>query len=278
MSDLLDAVERENAGATYGAYKQKARHLVRVLGDIELGELTREMLLSYARHRKQENASDSTIHKELVVMRRALKEARDRGTWAGDSRTVVPTIKVRYRPRERWLTPAQASRLTAELEPHRRIWFTLATLAGLRLGEVERLEWSHVDIRAKRIRAPGTKTAGSWRLVPIHPDLARQLNLVPRPKRTGRVVQSWRNVRRDLRAAVVRLNKAAKRGQQTIPVVSPNDLRRTFASWLKQRGVDSLTVARMLGHESTRMVELVYGKLDDATYEQAMRKMPRLAA
>jgi len=44
--------------------------------------------------------------------------------------------------------------------------------------------------------------------------------------------------------------------------VSPNDLRRTFASWLKQRGVDSAIVARLLGHGSTKMVDLVYGRLD----------------
>ena len=42
-------------------------------------------------------------------------------------------------------------------------------------------------------------------------------------------------------------------------VRTPNDLRRTFASWLKQSGQDSLVVARLMGHTSTRMVELVYG-------------------
>ena len=40
--------------------------------------------------------------------------------------------------------------------------------------------------------------------------------------------------------------------------VSPNDLRRTFASWLKQASVDSFVVAQLLGHSSSRMVEMVY--------------------
>ena len=58
--------------------------------------------------------------------------------------------------------------------------------------------------------------------------------------------------------------------------MTPNDLRRTFASWLKQAGTDSLTVARLLGHSSTAMVDKVYGRLDEATYVEAMRSMPRV--
>jgi hypothetical protein len=56
--------------------------------------------------------------------------------------------------------------------------------------------------------------------------------------------------------------------------VSPNDLRRTYASWLKQRGVDSMVVAKLLGHTSSRMVELVYGHLNDATHQAAVQVLP----
>jgi hypothetical protein len=55
--------------------------------------------------------------------------------------------------------------------------------------------------------------------------------------------------------------------------ISPNDLRRTFASWLKQAGVDSMVVAKLLGHTTSRMVELVYGHLNDATTRAAITKL-----
>jgi hypothetical protein len=56
--------------------------------------------------------------------------------------------------------------------------------------------------------------------------------------------------------------------------VTPNDLRRTFATWLKQNDVDSAVVAAMMGHASTAMVDRVYGKLDEASYRRAIAKLP----
>lgn len=48
----------------------------------------------------------------------------------------------------------------------------------------------------------------------------------------------------------------------------------TEASWLKQRGVDSKVVADLLGHTSTRMVDLVYGQLNDAVLIAATSLLP----
>jgi len=59
-----------------------------------------------------------------------------------------------------------------------------------------------------------------------------------------------------------------------VPRVTPNDLRRTFATWRKQRDVGSAVVAAMMGHSSTAMVDRVYGKLDAAGYRRAIARMP----
>lgn len=268
IADMLAVVAVERAGATHRAYAQKGRHLVRVLGDVELGELTRDQVLLYVRTRQHETASLSTIHKELVVLRRALAEARNRGLWRGDIAALVPKVRVVYRPREVWLTEHQAEQLLERIAPRRRLWVALGLYGGLSLGEIERLRWEHVDLRARHMRIPGTKREGRWRAIPIAPRLVAELERsapAAPAKRAGPVADRWRNVRRDLAIAC----EAAR-----VPRVTPNDLRRTFASWLKNQRVDSAVVARLLGHSSTRMVDLVYGRLSEDTLADALDQLP----
>lgn len=248
------------ASGTVESYEQKARHLVRVLGeDCALGDITRERVQTYVAARLAEKAARHSIHKELVVLRRALVEARDRGLYEADPSSIVPTFSARYQPKDRWLTVREVSLLLAEVPAHRRLWVALAAMAGLRSGEIERLRWEHVDLTSGWLRAPGTKTASSWRRVPILPQLRPWLEL--HDVGAGPVVEPWSNYRRDLHVACARA--------KIDPGVSANDLRRTFASWMLQAGVDLLTVSRMLGHRSTRMVEAVYGQLSEDTYRSA---------
>lgn len=81
---------------------------------------------------------------------------------------------------------------------------------------------------------------------------------------SGFVLKRWLNARRDLAIAC----EAAGIGR-----VTPNDLRRTFASWLKHRNVNSKTVADLLGHTSTGMVDHVYGHLDDPSLIRAVETL-----
>jgi excisionase family DNA binding protein len=46
-----------------------------------------------------------------------------------------------------------------------------------------------------------------------------------------------------------------------IPRVSPNDLRRTLATWLRQAGVEPQLIGAMLRHTDSRLVERVYGRI-----------------
>jgi hypothetical protein len=116
------------------------------------------------------------------------------------------------------------------------------------------------------------------------PVLALLTAAAPDPM-AGPIVGTWTNRRRALTAAYWKVlgwtppkswTKGAKRSASIAgaPRLSPNDLRRTFASWLKQQSVDSLVVAHMLGHTSSRMVEAVYGRLAPEQYQRATLRLP----
>jgi len=272
---LIDAVDgmvaslHTKAEGTREMYRTKGRRLLKTLGNPYVDEIDSAMLDEYiVRRRSAEaghgGAADHTIQKELITVRRALKYAlkskalRQMPHW--------PEFSPSYTPRKTWLTVDEFEKLCAELEPQRRMWASLAALAGCRAGEAERLDWTMVDFKANRIHVPGSKTEQSkMRPVPIAPALRARLLLVREPERLGPVAAPWGNVRRDLHAACVRAG---------VPKVSPNDLRRTFASWLIQNGAPALTVAAFMGHTTTRMIEKVYGKLSAANLDAAMALMP----
>lgn len=282
LGEAVDALERAMAGSPKGTkecYSERARHLIRLLGDdTRLATLTRDRATWYIAERIREGAHPSTVGKECVVLRRALTEAAERKLWVGEARAIVPSVKTRYQPRDRWLTREEAASLLAALPAHRRLWAALAIYAGLRDSEVTLLRWEHVDLERGVLRAPGRKTEGAWRRIPIAADLAPMLAAVA--DKAGTVVEEWPNVRRDLRVAMTQAIEGFPRrrlpaGNIHPPIpdaakISPNDLRRTFASWLVQAGVSHLVVAHLLGHGSTRMVERVYGRLDETTYRRAV--------
>lgn len=289
IGDLLASMEGSNSQATRDIYREKGIPLVRVLGEgVELSDIDRLMMIEYDRVRRAAGVSWCTIQKEHVVLSRALKEARNRGLWAGDPAAIIPAIKRDWTPRQVWLDPSQATELLREIPEGRKLWVAIAMMGGFRRSEVERLQWEHVDLKAREMRCPGKKRAKSWRIVPICPSLHVMLHRACDGQRmTGPVVAHWGNVIRDIGWAAARVNAArtaaaAKRkgkiAPQLLPHLTPNDLRRTFGSWLKQEGIDSSVIAKLLGHENTVMVETTYGVLSERNKTDAIAALPRIAA
>lgn len=288
LSDAIDHVITtltDKAEGTREMYRAKGRRLFATLGDPNVGDITRDMVQAYIAKRLSKDAAHGgavahTVQKELIVLRRALREAHERGIL-----TVMPALPrfaPKYQPRETWLAVDQFERLVRALDAARALWASLAALGGMRAGEVERLRWHHVNLASNTIRVPGTKTEAARRSVPIAPALRARLEQARGPGQDELVVGAWGNVRRDLAAAVTRANTraalaAADAGvvaPPKLPRVSPNDLRRTFASWMVQQGVPLHTVATLMGHSSSRMVERVYGKLSREQLDAAILSLP----
>jgi hypothetical protein len=79
----------------------------------------------------------------------------------------------------------------------------------------------------------------------------------------GLLFRPWGNVRRDLAAACARAG---------IPPVTPNDLRRTYATWWRHHGVATHDIAALLGHRDSRMVERVYGRTDAQSLGRSLQR------
>ncbi len=273
LSDALQLLlenRSEKAAAGRGSpdtvdfYRKKAGHLVRVLETDEGGayrpfrlkDLTAALVDSYVSARRKEGSAENSIYKELVTLRAALKLALRKGIWDGNPAAIIPVaFAPEYKPRERALSPEELRKLIAQLTADRaaRVAFIVATSANWRETELATRADVNEELSFALIR--GTKRRLRFRTVPIVSPASKDLLrfAVEHAEGTeGMLFARWSNVRRDL---IVACEKAG------IPPCSPNDLRRTFATWLRADGLAPDLIAPAMGHADSRMVERVYGRL-----------------
>jgi integrase len=251
---VRDLRRRGRSRATESFYAAKLVPLERLRAP--LAELTRGHVTAWMDARAPE-VSAVELRRELLVLGTLLRYARRAGYPVGVMPEALPLPRARSRPRTRWLTSGEVSALVAALPGSLGAWLAFTVATGARLGEANRAEPADVDLQGGTVRIRGTKTDGSARVIPILP-FARPLLEVALARCTGPMLlvpwtaASFRRVRRE----------AARLGMAPL---SPNDLRRTTATWLATSGVPLNLIAFVLGHVDSTMVERVYGKMNAAS-------------
>lgn len=244
---IVDRERADKSPATIGMYRNSCGHLLRLLGgDIVLADLTRAMVEDFIDTRLKENAARNSIHKDLVALKKALKIAVDRDEYDLNPSKLFPEFKPENEPQRNYLTHEQATRFLKEIPADRQahVKFILAT--GARWSESLRAEKSDINFKAGTIFLRGTKTEKSLRKFVMAGHMKGMLESVCKDsyaRDSGPMFLPWRNYRRGLLAACKRAN---------VPPTTPNDLRRTFASWLRDAGGDIKWIADLLGHADTR--------------------------
>lgn len=255
--------------------------------------------VSQAIARRRAAVADSTVNREIAVLRAVLNRARR--TW----KVAVAEIDwsahklAEPDPRERYLTPTEADALLAAASPHIQPMIACALMTGLRRGNVLALDWSQVDLNARLITVFGkSKKPGGKRItVPIAAPLlavlaklgprdrgpvfaykaARRRNGVqPAPRAVADVKTGYRAACG--RAGLIRwVPDEGKRARKTraraagpctpvrwVPTVRFHDLRHTAASWMLDRGVPLDVVQKILGHSDIKLTQRYAHRAPDA--------------
>lgn len=246
---------RKVAEATLAKERTKAGHLVRVWPhDLPMAHVTAERVHTYIATREGEGVSAHTVKMELQTLQRVLLVARHLGLFAGEIDRVMPLkYGSKHRPKKRAPTLAEVEALIRQLEPRRAAHVAFIVATGARLGESQRARAEDVDWSRGVVHLRGTKTELSARDVPITPLTERLLRwaMVQAPSRSP-LFHPWGKLHRDVHAA-------CRRAQ--IAPVTPNDLRRSFATWHRAAGVDVASVAAMLGHTTDKLAQTTYARL-----------------
>ena len=250
---LDEVARRGRSDATLEYYRSKLGHLVRIFEpSLAIAMLDASGVDDYIDMRRAEGASQHTVSKELGALRHVLRVAKRRGSFGADIDSLFPVgFGTEYEPRRRSLGVDEIPRLLAELPERWRGWTAFAIATGARKGEVERAKLE--DVTGLVVQLRGTKTALADDAVAV-PEMFRELLMLALELAdpAGPMFGEWKNATRDLADACTRAG---------IEKVTPNDLRRTFATLLRAGGASVDLVARQLRHADSRMAERVYGRL-----------------
>ncbi len=248
---FVDLKSRDSSRGNVVYCSSKLGAALRIWGaDCKLSTIDAGLMDQYVAQRRAERVKEHTISKEVSTIMQVLKFAKRGQAYAGDLDTLrPPDLHDNYVPRSRSLTADEVARLRAAVSPRCSALIAVCVALGCRRSEAVRLEPWDVDLAAGVVHIRGTKTKASNRRVPIlsifRPLLEEALPSLP-------VGEGYAHS-----LSVILPRACAKIG---IPRVSPNDLRRTHATWLYEAGVDRDVIRRLLGHTTGRLVDQVYGR------------------
>jgi integrase len=246
---FLDMKRRDSSEATVEFYTGKLGHFLRVWGeDCRLATIDAVKVDTYCAQRRAERVGESTLDKEVSALTQMLKLAKRSKAYAGDISTLrPPDLHAASEPRTRSLTREEVAKLRANASPRAAALVAVCVGLGCRRSEAGRITREDIDLEAGRVTIAGTKTPDAKRVVPVI-SIFRELIESALPFLPLGSVKELNQ----------EITKACKRAG--IPHASPNDLRRTHATWMLEDGIDRDVVRRLLGHTTTRLVDQVYGR------------------
>jgi integrase len=250
------------------------RHLRPRWGPVQLGSITKFDIQAWVSE-LAETLAPATVDKLAHLLCASLAAAVDAGLLAA---TPYVSIKLPAIPpgTEFYFSPEQIDCVLGELvEPYRRAVLILV-LTGMRFGEMAGLHWQRVDTTHAVIDVVETwsPAAGAIRpypkgkrrrVVPLLPELAAELGEPVAGRRCGLAHERHGA---DCRSPLVcpapgggALDARNMRRRHWYPALQAagltrarqHDLRHTFASWLRQRGVSLDDIGEVLGHADSRM-------------------------
>ena len=229
----------------------------------------------YEQFRRAKGISPATVVKELGLLRAMFNIARKQWRWKiANPVSDIKMPKVRNE-RVRYLSEDEYKRLFDALEASKEKWLKplviIAIDTGLRLTNICDLKWTEVNLFGRMITLDADAMKNDDYLgVPLTDhalQVLKELRKTPclsghvfhdsgKKLYDGRVQRAFRGVLKKAEIGNFRFH----------------DLRHTFASYLRQKGVDLHTISKLLGHKDLRMTRR-YAHLNVDALREAISKL-----
>lgn len=232
-------------------------HLLPYFSPLKASEVDSQAIRVYVLKRKAQGRSNSTINKEVAVLRRSFTLAEIRFP----KFTALPEAP----PREGFFTKEEFDAVHSHLPAHIQPIALLGYWTGCRLGEILALRWDQVDLDARTIRLRESETkSGYGRVIPLAGAVVDSLRS---SKRDSKWVFTFRGERvTSIRTAWTKACRKA--GVERLF----HDLRRTAVRNLVRAGVPERVAMEISGHR-TRSVFDRYNIVGEGELLEAMDRV-----
>ena len=211
----------------------------------------------------------ATANRVLTVLKAILNKAFDDDLAASrDAWTKVKPFANADEPSTRFLTQAEAIRLSNACPPDLRELVKGALLTGARYAELVNLKVADVNLGSRRVFIAPSK--GKSRHVPLNDEGVELFQTLIAGKVGDEHVFTKSSGHMWGKNHQVRPLQTACQRARIAPIVSFHELRHTYASLLAQAGVDLLPISKLLGHADTRITARHYAHLCDKTLANAV--------
>lgn len=255
VADLWEAYRAEKEGrrvaaAMFHEWKAIGPHF----GHLRPDQVTTAIVRSYTASRRAAGKQDGTIWTELGHLRSVVN-------WAAEARLIEHAPKIerppKPKPRDRYLTRAEAQRLVDAAQGHIRLAIMLMLGTACRVGAALDLTWDRVDLDRRQIELalPDSTTRKGRATVPINGSLLAALTTAKEAALSDYVIE-WAGG--PVGSIKTGFNAAAARAG--ISGVTPHVLRHTAAVWMAEAGRPMSRISQYLGHTNTQVTERVYAR------------------
>ena len=251
-----------------------------VIGQIPLRDVKPFALEKVKKNLLDAGKSPRTLQYVLATFRQVWNMARRDGLVAGDTPTRnIKRPKIDNR-RVRFLSHKEADTLLNALREKDATAYNMALLSlhtGLRMGEIVKLKWGHIDTERGLIRVMDAK-GGVGRAAFMTERVKAMFEGLTQgepeglifTRITGKPLQEMPRVYFEV-VADLKFNEGITDARQKVVA---HTLRHTFASWHVTAGTDIYTLKELLGHSVIQMTER-YSHLAPGTLQNATKTLER---
>lgn len=253
--EILDDYAENNRRSLAWVERRLRLHLLPFFGPLRAAEFSSDHVKRYKKLRLKEKAQNSTINRELAVLKRVFKLALDSDPPKIARAPYIPML-VEDNVRTGFLEHDQYLRFREKLPEELRALLVVAYHLGTRSGELKRIQWTQVDLEAREIRLdPGTTKNRDGRTAPIYGEMYEWLKIAKETRDQNFPACPWVFHRRG--KPIKNFRKAWDKARQAAGVedLNPHDLRRTAARQMRRAGVPDKIIMQVVGWKTRAMLD-----------------------